>query len=158
MQRKPILGWLGLAAAFAVLLWLWSQRPGLEVSPVAALPLQVDEGCDSAQSACGARGENLSIELRLGPSLRPLESFAVELRVLQGVLDAQARIEVQFQMRGMDMGLNRYRLEQSADGLWRGRAVLPVCTTGRSDWYAVVGIEQDGRRWIAEMPFGVGPR
>lgn len=156
MQRKTILGWLGLAAAFAALLWMGSQRPGTQVAPGTAAPLQVEADCDSARAACRAQGDDLAIELRLGPALRPLESFDIELRVLRGVLDAQARIEVEFQMRDMDMGLNRYRLERSEDGFWQGRAVLPVCTTGRSDWVAVIGIEQDGRRWIAEMPFGVG--
>lgn len=156
MQRKPIMGLLGLAAASIALFWLWSQRPGLDVANDAAVPLQVEGDCDSAQSACVARADDLTIELRLGPSLRPLESFAVELRALQGGLDARARVEVRFQMRGMDMGLNSYRLEWTTDGVWQGRAVLPVCTLGRSDWHAVIGIEQNGRRWVAEMPFVVG--
>lgn len=152
MTSKPLLGVLGLSAAFAALIGLWTLRPGM-TPPQTAVTLQSEPDCDSAQQPCRAHGDDLEISLRLGPPVRPLESFNIELR---GELEAAARIDVQFLMRGMDMGLNRYRLGRDADGVWRGRAVLPVCTTGRSDWYAVIGIEQGGRRWIAELPFVAG--
>lgn len=39
-----------------------------------------------------------------------------------------------FAMAGMEMGLNRYRLLQQADGLWAAQITLPVCARGRNDW------------------------
>jgi hypothetical protein len=156
MRRKPMLGMLALVAAFVAVSALWLVRPGMDAPSENAVVLHVEQDCDSARQACLARGDDLEIELRLGPQLRPLEPFSAQLRALRGDLNAQARIDVKFQMRGMDMGLNRYRLGRDADGDWRARAVLPVCTTGRSDWYAMVEIVQDGRRWVAEMPFAVG--
>lgn len=153
MKSKPLLGLLGVSVACAALVALWVLRPAMQAPAQPAITLQAEPGCDSARQACRARGDDLEIELQLGPALRPLEPFSIALR---GNPDTAARIEVQFLMRGMDMGLNRYRLDRDADGVWRGRAVLPVCTTGRSDWYAVIEIAQGGRRWIAEMPFVVG--
>lgn len=155
MRVKPLLGLLGLSAALAALIGLWTLQPGMDASPD-AIALQAGLDCDSARHACRAHNDDLEIELRLGPAVRPLETFDIQLHGVRGDLDAQARIDIQFQMRDMDMGLNRYRLDRDADGVWRGRAVLPVCTTGRSDWYAVIEIVQEGRRWVAEMPFVVG--
>lgn len=154
MTSKPLLGLLGVSVACAALVALWMLRPALQGPVQPAIALHAEPDCDSARQACRAHGDDLEIELRLGPALRPLEPFSIALRVNP---DAGARIDIEFQMRGMDMGLNRYRLDRGAEGVWRGRAVLPVCTTGRSDWYAVIEIAQGGKRWIAEMPFVVGP-
>lgn len=155
MMRKPLWGLLTVVALIALVIGLRSLRPGADDAAQPATLLQAAADCDSARQACAARGEDLEFELRLGPSVRPMEAFDVRLRGLRGALDADAQISVEFQMRGMDMGLNRYRLEPAADGAWQGRAMLPVCTTGRSDWIARVEIAQRGRRWTAELPFSV---
>lgn len=152
MKRQTVVGLLVMLVLPAVLIGLWFLRPGIDAASESATSLQITADCDSAQRACGARGEDLEIELRLGPPVRPMEAFEIQL---QGTLAADAQVAVQFQMRGMDMGLNRYRLIVSADGVWHGRAILPACTAGRSDWLAQVEILQNGRRWRAEFPFAV---
>lgn len=155
MMRKTLWGVLTVVALIALAIELWSLRPGADKAAQLATPMQIVADCDSAKQACAARGEDLEFELRLGPPVRPMEAFGIQLRGLRGALDADAQITVEFQMRDMDMGLNRYRLEPAADGAWQGRAILPVCTTGRSDWIARVEIVQRGRRWTAELPFSV---
>lgn len=117
-----------------------------------------DAGCDSARRACGAQGDDFAIEWLLGPPVRPLESFALQLRVVRGSVPMDAQITVDFQMRDMDMGQTRYRLQRAADGVWQGRAMLPVCVSGRSDWVAALSIQADGRRWTAELPFTLTSR
>ena len=56
-----------------------------------------------------------------------------------------------FQMQGMEMGLNRYRLLWS-DGKWHAEVTLPACVQGRHDW--ILRLEAGGK--IYEMPFGSG--
>ena len=153
-MRKIWWGVLTVAALIALASGLWSLQPDAD-SVAQPTPLQAAADCDSARQACVARGADLEFELRLGPPVRPMEAFGIHLRSLRGALDADARISVEFQMRAMDMGLNRYRLERAADGAWNGQAILPVCTTGRSDWVARVEIAQDARRWTAELSFTV---
>lgn len=155
MQRQLPTALLSLALVIAILGGAWFLRPGMDAPSESATAMQVAVGCDSAQRACAAFGEDLEFELRLGPPVRPMETFEIRLRGLRDTLAADAQITVEFQMRGMDMGLNRYRLERAADGDWHGRAILPVCTTGRSDWLARVEVAQRGRRWATEMPFEV---
>lgn len=153
-MRKTFWVLLTVLALIALAIGLWSLRPDADTARPAT-PLQVAADCDCARQACVARGAELDLELLLGPPVRPMEAFDIRLRSLRGVLGVDAQISVEFQMRAMDMGLNRYRLEPAADGLWQGRAILPVCTTGRSDWVARIDIEQGGRRWTAELPFTV---
>lgn len=160
MLKRTRMTWVtgGLVAGGVIA--AWQLRPDLPRPAQEAVLLQVEAGCDSAQRACRARGADLEIEVRLGPPVRPLQTFEIELRSRHGALAeaANAQLDIQFQMRAMDMGLNRYRLQADADGVWRGRAVLPVCSTGRSNWIAQVDISMDGRRWRAELPFTVVTR
>ncbi len=159
MLNRVWMKWVAAVLIAAGLVGVWTWRSGLDRSAQNAVALQVEADCDSAQRACRARGDDLEFELRLGPPVQPMQSFEIALRSLRGnlVMDrgADARVEVQFQMRAMDMGINRYRLIADADGVWRGRAMLPVCSAGRSDWIVQVDISADGRRWQAELPFTV---
>lgn len=151
-QRRSMQVLLGLVL-IATALGTWRYRSTDDIVPEDWMPLNINADCDSAQTACVARGEGFAIELGLGPSVRPMQPFSIQLRVLQGQLSSAAKVELQFQMRGMDMGQNRYRLLADKQGIWSGNAVLPVCSRGRSDWFARIDIQDADRRWSARMPF-----
>jgi hypothetical protein len=153
MLSRTSLQWGAALLIAASLIGVWALRPGLDVASPKAVLLQAESNCDSAQRACRIFDTDLELELRLGPSVRTMESFEISLRRLRGSLGTDAQIMVQFQMRDMEMGLNRYRLVMDAEGIWRGQAMLPVCSAGRSDWIAQVEISTSGQRWRAELPF-----
>ena len=136
-----------LLAAIALL------RPTPDVA--AEVLRMTDAHCDSARQTCLATGTGLDVEWRLGPPVRPMEQFDMRLRIVRGELSADAEVIIEFQMRDMEMGMNRYRLEPAAVDMWGGRAMLPVCTSGRSDWLATLTIQDGERRWTTEMPFTV---
>lgn len=117
------------------------------------LPMTVEAGCDAAAGPCGAEGEDLSIRFRLGSPVRPLSRFDIELFAEGPSAGRIDRVEVWFEMADMDMGLNRYRLDARGKGRWTGVAMLPVCTSGRSDWLARVRIGQGRRTHEALFPF-----
>lgn len=74
----------------------------------------------------------------------PLEAF--ELRVsAPGV----TRISAEFQMKGMDMGFNRYDLRPAENGLLAAKVTLPICVSGRRDWTLFLDI--GGTRYA--LPF-----
>ena len=58
-------------------------------------------------------------------------------------------VHASFNMRGMEMGFNRYRLLTDGAGRWQGEVMLPACIQGRKDWLMMV--EADGVRY--EIPF-----
>ena len=151
-RRRSMQVLLGLLLV-AIVLGTWRYRTIGDTVSEDWLPLQINADCDSAQAACVARGEGFAVELSLGPSVQPMRPFGIQLRVLQGQLSSAAQVELQFQMQDMDMGQNRYRLLAGKQGIWRGNAVLPVCSRGRSDWFAQINIRDAGQRWSAEMPF-----
>jgi len=92
------------------------------------------------------------IRLRLGPGVKAMQPFPVHVEVAEA-----AAVEVRFEMPGMNMGENRYRLRQTPAGSWEGRAVLPICLSGRSDWVARVELrDRDGHRYEAVFPFRLG--
>lgn len=47
---------------------------------------------------------------------------------------AVSKVYTSFGMDGMEMGLNRYKMTQVAEGLWQAEVTLPVCVRGRADW------------------------
>ena len=53
-------------------------------------------------------------------------------------------IHVDFAMKNMEMGLNRYRLiQEKQSGDWQAEVTLPVCIQGRSDWNMLIEIDGD---------------
>ena len=104
--------------------------------------LVIDTFCDVTTDRCAIEGKDagtaagLNLTLELGPNPAVMEPFTVTLTDW-GDQDLQLDDAViSFSMVGMDMGLNRYRLEAQGDGVWQGQATLPVCAAGRRDWRA----------------------
>lgn len=99
--------------------------------------------CASLTAGCAVMLNGQALQVRTDASPAPLQSFEVSVQV------ARAReVALEFNMQGMEMGPNRYRLSQH-DGYWRGRVTLPACVSGRRDWRMIV--EVDGRR--VALPF-----
>lgn len=97
---------------------------------------------DCANPLAGCRlADGLDVRFSAPPAM--LKSFELEV-------DAQSATEIHasFQMRGMEMGMNRYRLLPK-DGKWRASVMLPACVQGRSDW--LLRLEVDKK--IFEVPF-----
>lgn len=111
------------------------------------------EKCDSAIARCQIQAKGVTGSLTLGPDVRPLSPFPVHFAVEgAGEIDPQS-VVVDFQMEGMDMGMNRYRLQSLSSSTWKGTATLPVCTTSRMDWKAVVEFSMDGQSYRLVYPF-----
>ena len=103
------------------------------VAPVAS--------CAALTQGCALDQDKLFVKTDRAPT--PLKPF-----VLTVLASAAQAVNVEVQMRGMEMGLNRYRLIRQANGEWRASITLPVCVTGRHDWLML--IEVDGvRRGLA---------
>lgn len=107
--------------------------------------------CDVAVTSCSVSSEGYTLTLQLGPDVKPLRPFTTQLKV-KGANGGEQGVVVDFQMVGMDMGLNRYRLRRRSDS-WVGNTTLPVCTASRTDWNAVVEFIDAEKRYVASFPF-----
>ncbi|QBC42658.1 hypothetical protein [Iodobacter fluviatilis] len=54
------------------------------------------------------------------------------------------QIHASWQMQGMEMGPNRYRLLSNDQQHWHAQTALPICTNKRQDW--LLKLEIDGHR------------
>lgn len=108
------------------------------------------EACDLRTGSCTAHfrdgaGITLDIEPKTLPPMQPLR---VVVR-LQGL--AAEQVEVDFQGRTMNMGVNRSPLLATGADEYAGEAILPVCVRRRMDWRAEVLV--DTGQGIRAAPF-----
>lgn len=152
MLKRGLLLFLLLFVLVTVMLSRYlrpAQQAMLGLEPAETVAMAVETDCDARTSACRARVGEVRLQLQLEPTLRPLQAFGIELKA-EGWQPQQ--VAIYFSMQGMEMGLNRFLL-QPQDGLWRGSAMLPVCTDRRNDWLATVFVTHQGRRYRAEFGF-----
>ena len=97
--------------------------------------------CAALTHGCALDHDKLFVKTDRAPI--PLKPFSLTV-----VAPTAQAVNVEVQMQGMEMGLNRYRLIRQANGEWHATITLPVCVTGRRDW--LILIEVDGvRRGLA---------
>ena len=111
--------------------------------PPQAIIFNAERDCNPMNEFCTASGAALTVKLRLGDNIKPLAVFPI-LVDLSGEDAANVkRIAVNFAMSDMNMGFNRFALSQGADKIWRGQALLPVCSRGQRDWRVTVELISD---------------
>lgn len=135
-------------------------RPAPQDPPPRQLHLAVD--CQPVGTLCTASDKRHRIALRLDSELGYLKPFSIEVEVGGFGPAAIEGITVTFTMTGMDMGLNRFRLQPvDTSGIptrYQGQGMLPVCVTGRSDWQALVEVRTEDARYQARFDFNVTHR
>jgi hypothetical protein len=106
-----------------------------------AVILHGEPTCDPAKNTCVAYGEGINLSLSLQGPVRVLKSFLVTVQLESpAVVSPIRRVAVTFSMVGMYMGFNRFSLEQRSSKIWQGQAMLPVCSSGRTDWRIAVEV------------------
>ncbi len=127
-----------IIALAAAILWKDGSAPASALTVTCADPTA---GCSTR---LGAREIRIGMTGNPGSRLKPLQPFQVWVQA-----PGAERVQVSFTMEGMDMGFNLYTLQPDDQGVFRGRATLPICVTGRRDWNMVVDI--DGT--LLQVPF-----
>ncbi len=116
----------------------------------APIALAIGSGdCRVYPEGCSAVGPEVELQLRFLDRPNAMTPAAIELHSSVPLSSAT----VDFEMAGMDMGLNRYRLEAGDRETYRAKVMLPVCVSGRRDWIARVQVVTEGRVYRAEFPF-----
>ena len=100
--------------------------------------------CQDLTQACRVNMDGTAIELMFSPEPALLKPFMLTVKV-PGAKDVVAV----FTMVGMDMGINRYRLQAVEGGHWQAKIILPACISRRSDW--LLTLEIDGYK--VKVPF-----
>lgn len=128
---------VGIGAGLA---YFWS-RPA---TTVAIEPL----ACEDIQQGC----KNADLTIRAMTTPKVMQSF--EMRI-----DAAGaeKVVANFEMKDMQMGVNRYRFQPQADGSWQALVTLPLCAHGRNDWSMTVETIQAGHSRHYQLEFSAQP-
>lgn len=91
----------------------------------------VKSQCNPSLNVCSATvfDQNISFYFKQQPI--PLKPFQVEAELNSLQPD---EVYIIFEMEGMEMGFNKYQLNNAKNSVWKGIVVLPVCSLGRNDW------------------------
>lgn len=127
-----LLGLLVMAVSGAAIYRTWPI-----LFPEISRSIPADPTCDLRAGPCITRLDKYSsvsfaIEPREIPLVKPLQ-----LQVNLSDLDA-TQVEVDFSGVDMNMGFNRFRLERTGDGVFRGNGMLPICVRDAMEWEAKV--------------------
>ena len=131
------------------------QENARQLQPVEVI--QEAQPCTSLTTGCVTKIDGLSIALKFPKNIIYLNSFPIEVS-LSG--DKQLQVEnvkIEFRMLKMNMGINYYQLQQDRGNkfLWKGKGVLPICVTGRTDWQAHVEVKIKNKIYKTVFQFEV---
>ena len=156
--------WLiGSFIVLALLSIVWSHRPSsLSVeAPVNGplMPVSAPADCALKGDGCVLTLGNLgSVRVQAPARIVPLHKFVLAVTPDAALAKNLGAVSVDFQMIGMDMGVNSYPLQRAADGQYAQTIILPVCTTTRTDWVALLSLNTTDGAYLAKIPFSVDPR
>ena len=114
-----------------------------------AIPLQAESNCDLAKQACVASQDGKSIKVDFSRPVTYLQKIAVAVQLQGYEKESVKKIIIDFSMRDMQMGINRFELKsQDATDNWQGMVILPVCVSGRVDWLVKLYVETDTGNYL----------
>ena len=107
------------------------------------------EPCDPVLESCSGFISEHPVTLSFAERPSALQPFKVLLETDLPV----STVELDFTMQGMDMGINRFGMQQQADGRWQGEMILPVCSLSRNDWIVELRVVYENTLWTARYDF-----
>lgn len=148
----------GFLFGMGLIAWWLSQRtteqPFSAQTPPIELRLKSD--CDLAQRPCHAEFADLKVDVIFLSQPHYLQPFAAEV-VLRGARSVTVeQVSMQFMMHGMQMSLPAAYLQKTATSeqqttRWKNKVMIPVCTSGRHDWSAEVGLTSAEKRYTLQF-------
>ena len=115
--------------------------------------------CNPVSAPCQASDSKHIVTLHFPEKVVYLKPFRMRV-TMQGYNAALIeKVDVDFKMVGMDMGLNRFTLSQhdakNSNLSYEGEGILPVCVSGRVDWIANVYVVTTNKVYEAVFEFKV---
>ena len=115
-------------------------------------------GCHVQNNDCEININGFKLAISFDKNIYYLKSFSFS--VLSDIHFPIKTIITDFRMKNMEMGVNRFSMISTTTKSdnkqhWQGKALLPVCISGRADWYAEMSIQLENTRYIVSFPLQV---
>jgi hypothetical protein len=115
--------------------------------------------CDPLNIPCKAGDAQHAVTLHFPEEVAYLKPFKIRVTIQGFGQEVIEKVEVDFKMMGMDMGLNRFTLSPSVNEkgnvTYEGEGILPVCVSGRVDWLASTHVMTTDKIYEAVFGFKV---
>jgi len=139
------LGLIFLAAVFAVSYLLGSLLDNnKQVDSIVTIST-----CNLLDGSCHVVDKGIEYKLAFEGTPSPLTPFYIRVSELSS---QPSKVEVKFEMDGMDMGKNYYFLDKK-EKYWGAKVLLPVCSLGRNDWVLRVNILYKEKVYSTDFKF-----
>jgi len=110
------------------------------------------ENCRVQDKPCIVNIGDLNLRISFAKNIYYLKPFNI---AISAVDDSNINsMQVDFKMKNMDMGVNQFQLKRDIKkpGYWHGKALLPICVTGRADWYSELDVTTKKGRYQIILP------
>lgn len=116
--------------------------------------------CKIQSEICNFDIDDLRISISSDKNIKYLNPFVISVKTKTNNNLKIKKIQVDFKMINMDMGVNRFLLNKKPinnnnEQLWQGKALLPICVTGRADWVAEFSLYIKDSLYFLKLPITV---
>ena len=113
--------------------------------------------CKPQNKVCNVELEGLKIGVLFDEDVFYLKPFNVSVSLNDKSNNKIESVYIDFKMKNMDMGVNRFLLTEVGNKKqsWQGKALLPICVTGRADWFSELEIMTKQNKYILTFPLQV---
>lgn len=116
------------------------------------------ENCKIQTELCNYNIDGLRLSISSDKNIQYLKPFLISVNTSTNYNSNVKKIQIEFKMNGMDMGVNRFLLSKkniNNKEIWQGKALLPICVTGRADWIAELSIYIKDSIYVIKLPVSV---
>jgi hypothetical protein len=151
----------GLVFIFIFIIFFYITKTKIESGKIieSAKVIAQQSECKPQGQVCKIRVGKFIAEIEIDKNVFYLKPFNVNVRIDKSEIQNIKSVYVDFKMKGMDMGVNRFNLHRkdTSEKLvnWEGKALLPICVTGRVDWFSEVEILTNKEKYIFSLPLEV---
>ncbi len=157
MKKWIIIPLLIMLAGLAVYHFIMSSKNTAK-QPVLLESAKSD--CNPVEFVCEAGNTKHAVTLQFPEKVVYLKPFKIRITTQGFENESIEKVNVDFKMVGMDMGLNRFGLramnDEKGNVYYEGEGILPVCVSGRVDWMANTQIITSDKFYEATFKFKVG--
>ena len=112
--------------------------------------------CTVQQKKCKLELDEFNIEISMNTNIFYLKKFNIDVWIESKGNTNIESIQADFIMKNMNMGVNHFILNKmefkNKKQNWQGSALLPICVTGRADWFSELSIVTKKNKYIVEFP------
>lgn len=113
--------------------------------------------CIPQEEICKVELGGVNVDVFFEKNIFYLKPFKIFIRTTKN--NNIESIIVDFKMKGMDMGINRFEFikvnNTHKKKSWIAKAILPICVNGRSNWIAEILVKIDRIHYKLSFPFEV---